>query len=422
MATDKILIVAHGHPALSPGGAEIAAYAIFEALRETPGVTPLFLAWTGAAAQRRGGTPFAAFRNRDDEILLYSDVFDHFLFSQPTDIIDQFAVLLRRIDPDIIHLHHYSKIGLEFIALARRLRPDVRIIITLHEYLGICHNYGQMVKTGGNALCYQASPHECAACFPDIPPTEFLLRRNFIRAHFDKVDLFIAPSEFLRQRYIAWGLPAWQITTLGNGTKAVDPPRPRTLRPDEGRGAFAFFGQINPFKGLLPLVAAFEHLGRTKPREAAGIHLTIHGANLEYQDASFVAAFTQALARTSAYVRFAGPYARQDIGSLMAAADWVMVPSVWWENAPLVIQEALAHRRPVICSNIGGMAEAVRPGQDGHHVRAGDPFDLAALILRVARDVPAWDRLQTTIRTPPSIAQTVTRLLEVYRERAFSLA
>ena len=422
MAREKILIVAHGHPELNPGGAEIAAYAIFQTLQKRPDKQAVFLAWTGGAAQRRGGTPYATFRGRADEVLFSTDVFDHFLFSQPSDIIDQFAILLGHIDPDVIHLHHYSKIGLEFIALAKRLNPGVRIIVTLHEYLGICHNYGQMTKTGSQALCYEASPHECTACFPAIAPTEFLLRRHFIRAHFDKVDLFVAPSEFLRQRYIAWGLPDWQIVTLGNGTPAVAPLPPRPLRPGEGRGVFAFFGQINPYKGLLPLLSAFETICNAPADDAEGLHLMIHGANLEYQSPEYVEAFTQALARTSARVHYGGPYDNRHMGKLLAGVDWVVVPSTWWENAPLVIQEALAHRRPVICSNIGGMAEKVRPGIDGFHFQVGNPFELAGLMMRLAREPGVWDRLQASMSRPMTIEEGVDGLLALYHEDAFAVA
>jgi glycosyltransferase involved in cell wall biosynthesis len=422
MRPDRVLIVTHGHPALNPGGAEIAAYAAFQDLQQRPGIRAFFLAWTGANGQHHGGTPFSAFQGRADEILFYTDSFDHFLFSQQSDIVDQFAMLLRRIAPDVIHLHHYSKIGLEFIALARSINPTVRIVVTLHEYLAICHNYGQMIKVGTNALCNEASPQYCSACFPETPSTEFLLRQTFIRAHFEKVDCFIAPSEFLRQRYIAWGLPSWQIVTLGNGTPVINPPPPRRLRPGEGRGAFAFFGQINPFKGLLPLLAAFEYVAHAPAEETAGVHLTIHGANLEFQTADFIELFSQSLGRAATRVRFAGPYAHRDMSRLMAAVDWVVVPSIWWENAPLVIQEALAHRRPVICSDIGGMAEMVRPGVDGFHFPVGNPFELAGLVLRLARDPAIWDRLQTTMARPLSTAEAVSRLLDIYRDQSFAMA
>ena len=56
----------------------------------------------------------------------------------------------------------------------------------------------------------------------------------------------------------------------------------------------------------------------------------------------------------------------------MAEIDWVVVPSIWWENSPLVIQEAFLHGRPVICSDIGGMAEKVEHEVNGLHFRVGD--------------------------------------------------
>ncbi|HEU0157547.1 MAG TPA: glycosyltransferase, partial [Stellaceae bacterium] len=121
------------------------------------------------------------------------------------------------------------------------------------------------------------------------------------------------------------------------------------------------------------------------------------------------------LARTAARVRFSGPYARRDLRRLMAAVDWVVVPSIWWENAPLVIEEALAHRRPVICSNIGGMAEKVRPGKDGFHFPVGDAAALAALIARLGGDDKIWAALRKTMRPPPTIAETADRHLALYR-------
>lgn len=123
---ETILIVSHGHPELSPGGAEIAAFALFQHLQQTEGVRPYFLAWAGDEAHRRGGTPFSTFRGRPDEILFSTEYFDHFLFSQPTDVVEHFAFLLKRIKPDIVHLHHYSRVGLEFIAIVRQIRPRAR--------------------------------------------------------------------------------------------------------------------------------------------------------------------------------------------------------------------------------------------------------------------------------------------------------
>jgi glycosyltransferase involved in cell wall biosynthesis len=412
----RILIVAHGHPDLVPGGGEHVAYNLFKALREDGTVEASFLAWSGAAAFRRGGTPFSAFRGNSGETIFFTPTFDHFLFSQPTDILDQFASYLRNLNPDIIHLHHYSQIGLEFVALARRLVLGVRIVVTLHEYLAICNNQGQMIKTDGRTLCNFASPQDCSGCYPDVAPTEFFLRRLFIDSHFEKIDLFIAPSRFLRQRYIDWGVPPGKIVYLENGTPEFVPPPPRPRVEGEGRGVFAYFGQINPFKGLLDLLKAFDLIAQAPADVNAGVRLLVHGANLEHQRPEFVESVTKAFLRNQGRVLFAGPYQRCDLSRLMANVDWVVVPSIWWENSPLVIEEALAHKRPVICSNIGGMAEKVTPGRDGLHFQVGNPFDLAQTLLQAASNPAIWDKLQVTMRRPLSMANWKDQHIDLYQQ------
>jgi glycosyltransferase involved in cell wall biosynthesis len=69
----------------------------------------------------------------------------------------------------------------------------------------------------------------------------------------------------------------------------------------------------------------------------------------------------------------------------MRSVDWVVVPSTWWENSPLVIQEARVTGTPILASNIGGMAEKVRDGVDGLHFLAGSPLDLASKIEAIVR-------------------------------------
>ena len=91
---------------------------------------------------------------------------------------------------------------------------------------------------------------------------------------------------------------------------------------------------------------------------------------------------------------FAGRYNYAELASLMSNVDWIVVPSIWWENSPLVIQEAFHFGRPVICSDIGGMAEKVDDGVNGLHFRAGDPTSLARTIKRAAEEPQLWERLR----------------------------
>jgi hypothetical protein len=89
---------------------------------------------------------------------------------------------------------------------------------------------------------------------------------------------------------------------------------------------------------------------------------------------------------------------------------------VWWENSPLVIQEAFLHRRPVICSNIGGMAEKVIDGVNGLHFRAGDPLSLAETIQRAATTKALWEKLVAGIPKVCRVEDEVDELSEIYSD------
>jgi glycosyltransferase involved in cell wall biosynthesis len=418
----RVLTIAHSHPDVSAGGAEIAAYQLHSGLALAPGVEAYFLA--AAEDPAAGGAPrVRRHRGRADEYVLASREIDHFLFSQPSDdVIAAYVALLSELEPDVVHFHHYTNLGIELIHATRSYRNTIRILFTLHEFLAICHHYGLMVTLPSLRLCAASSPGACARCFPDRTPRDFAVRRQFLLDHFAEVDLFIAPSAFLRDRYIEWGLPAWQIVVQPNGTAAVGA---RDFGSTAGTGPpnrFAFFGQVHPFKGLAPLLEAFARLPTSAGAAARDARLVVNGAYLELNDEAYVATVRGLLALLDERVSFAGPYVRSQLAERMAGVDWVVVPSTWWENAPLVIEEALAHGRPVLCSDLGGMKEKVRAGLDGFRFPPGDPDALARLMARVAGDRELWRGLQSTLRRPTTIAETVVEHLALYQDRAFGFA
>jgi len=94
--------------------------------------------------------------------------------------------------------------------------------------------------------------------------------------------------------------------------------------------------------------------------------------------------------------------------------DWVVVPSVWWENSPLVIQEAFQQGRPVICSDIGGMAEKVTDGVNGLHFTAGDAMSLAEAIKRATTTPGLWDSLREGVPAIYPMDDHVRELDRIY--------
>ncbi|MBD9640499.1 glycosyltransferase family 4 protein [Ensifer sp. ENS07] len=403
----RILVAAHNHPALHPGGTEIFAHDLFRAYQRA-GHEALFLGATNEThRQVRPGTSFQAIGPEGDEVLLWSGHFDRFFMSQIDlyGVVPDLTELLRDFRPDVVHIHHLLLLGAEFPHIVRRTLPDCRIVMTLHDYYPLCHHDGLMVRTSGKELCHKSSPDRCHSCFKDIPLDRFVLREQHLKALLRTVDRFISPSQFLRQRFIDWGLNGDQIDVIANGLPPRDAPS-RKGQPENDRPVFGYFGNLNPWKGTSVLLEAARQL----IDEGLRFELRVHGG-APFQADSFKDEIARLFKKTAPSVQQRGAYRREDIGDLIAAVDCTIVPSIWWENAPLVIGEAQSQRKPVIASNIGGMAEMVQDGVNGITVSPNDPRALAAAMRRMAESPDLRRRLSANARKPNDIDTTARRYL-----------
>jgi glycosyltransferase involved in cell wall biosynthesis len=418
MAKPKVLYVCHNHPRVRPGGAEAYAFELYQAMRDSPRFEPLFLARSGKPhsniARYHEGTLLAGVDRDPNQYFLYTEYseFDWFLGSpRNREVITRYlSDFLAAVRPEVVHFQHTLFIGYEAIRAVRNLLPEAAIVYTLHEFLPICHRQGQLLRVGTEEPCSEESPRRCHECFPDIAPQEFFLRKRFIQEQLSLVDLFLAPSRFLRDRYVDWGLPREKILVEDYGRLPVPEPAEPEDRPDRNR--LAFFGQLSHYKGVNMMLEAMKRL----LERGVDARLSIHGANLELQPQDFVDDFHELLEATEEKVTYAGAYAGADLAALLRMTDFVVVPSIWWENSPLVIQEAFLHGRPVICSDIGGMAEKVTDGIDGLHFRAGDPDSLADTIERAVGTPGLWKTLRDGIKGIYTMDEHVERLSGLYDE------
>lgn len=406
-ANRRVLVVAHGHPTFSKGGAELAASQMFHGFNARPGWEAWLLARHGERGLNRAGAAFQWLPG-GREILMSSEA-DPFLFAAANlrYLTHDLPALLRDLRPDVVHLHHYVNLGVEWARVIKSQFPAMRVAMTLHEFLAICDNSGQMIKTSGE-LCERSSPAECHVCRPGRSPQDYFLRERYLRNFLESVDVFVAPSHFLKARYVAWGLPEARIRVIENGIPAL-----AAAPAAEGSGRrFAYFGQITPFKGVDLLLQAWMALPETFRRDSS---LSIFGGGHERFGGEFASRIERLL--REAGVAHRPRYAPAELSSLMVQADWVVMPSIWWENSPLVIQEAFAHGRPVICAGIGGMAEKVRHERDGLHFAAGSLNSLRDTLRRAAEEPGLWPRLRAGIAVPHSIQQTLDDC-----ERAYALS
>ncbi len=432
MNTLRVLHIVHDHASWTAAGTELLASALVSSLDAMPGVSARLL----AMAMKRQRTDAPGFDHVDGDICAAVGTYDRFMMAR-LDCdrwADDLASLLDTEQFDIVHLHGVDRVGIETIAIVRSSRPSTAILLTLHDYQLICANDGLMVTTDG-ALCDRASVDRCHRCFPAIAAERFAMREAYLRASLEQVDLFIAPSNFLRDRFVRWGLDARKIMTLENpapglgrdrqpkkdakasrktvGTgraQLFGPRRDRKSEPPPKRNRFGFFGNISHHKGVLVLLEAARRL------QSSGTHfsLNLHGRILN-PDGGFRDAFDRAMTQIGDIARHCGPYRPEELPDLMDAIDWIVMPSLWWENGPLVLAEARHHRKPVICSGIGGMAEMIAAGTEGLHVPPGDAAALATVMGEAAMSDRLWDDCVAHLRPAVDLADYASAHVGHYR-------
>jgi len=395
----KILTISHAHPHFSLGGGEIAAYNLYKAYSQLQVVKEsMFL----ASISRHGGKEGLIYRKSPNEYLWNYAAPDYTFMSTgyKDSILSDFTDLLLTLKPTLIHCHHYWPFGLEIFPRIKKLLPNSKTILTLHEMQAICLNNGQMIRKDTNSLCFRETAEGCHQCFPEISKQQFWLRKHRYHSMFDHIDYFVSPSSFLKQRYSDWGIDNHRITVIENGQDPSDSAPPRALLTGQTRSVYGFFGQINPYKGVDVLLKA---LHAVNPKENP-VKVFIYGANLEKQPLSFretIDSLSRPLV-SNGILTMQGPYHPFQVKELMSNVDWVVVPSIWWENSPMVIQEAFNYGRPVIASNIGGMSEKVKHNVNGILVNAGSPLDLANVFEQTCHYTDRWDQLVQNIKKPLS--------------------
>tara|TARA_Y100000994_G_scaffold244621_1_gene244790 strand:+ start:13173 stop:14423 length:1251 start_codon:yes stop_codon:yes gene_type:complete len=415
MDKKKILIISHGHPDVHKGGAEIAAYQLFKEY-ETLGHQVTFLARSEEAPH--GGAAFSV-RNKENELLFHTRQDDDFLFSniRTRYIWSELRDLLKRLQPEVVHFHHFFLMGIETLLEVRKTLPEAKIVFTLHEYLAICNANGLMLKPNTGKLCSKASPRDCHNCFPEKSPADFFMREMYIKRAFSVVDRFVSPSEFLKQRYVDWGIEEGLISVIENGVPELhgqatgQHSRKELMDDDRNKIALAYFGQINRFKGLDVLLDSLLLMDKSLRSRFV---LNIHGANLQYQPEGFQKKIEHALKRLKGVAFLHGEYSSEEMPALLKDTDWMVVPSTWWENSPIVIQEAFRSNVPIIASNIGGMAEKVKHNINGLTFNVGKPLSLLEALKSVALNSKLHAVCRAGITPPISISESAQLNLALY--------
>jgi glycosyltransferase involved in cell wall biosynthesis len=399
----NILIVAQGHPAIAPGDAESAAYRLFAELARRDDAHAHFLGARRGGDVRRAriSQPFGT-----GEFLYAAPATDGFsLKNRDPEFPAAFAELLAALRPDVVHFHGLDSVGIEAPAIARRALPSARLVLSLHDFAPICAHHGQMRTRPHRGPCAAASPAACARCFPEREPAEFLLRAKYAELFLEPVDRFVAASEVIESRYVAWGIAAPRIVNLPNvaGASEILP-----LRTADGTLRIGVFGALSPFDGLGAIIEAARAL-----EKRAAIALILHGGT-DGLPADLAAESRELLTHAPRNVSLRGHYHPDTIAALMAEIDCVAVPSLGGESGASIVEDALALGRPVVASAQGGLAERVRDGINGFLIPPGDGAALARLLERLAALPHKLSDMAAAMRAPSPPEEIAARYVAFY--------
>lgn len=282
--------------------------------------------------------------------------------------------LLDESKPDICHAHNiYHHISPSILGLLHdRGLPTV---VTLHDLKIACPAYSMLAPDGICERCrggrlYNVAVHKCikgSRLLSTVVMAESVLHRA-LGSWSRCVSAFVVPSRFYIEKFCEWGYPRERFCYIPNFINAAH-YRPAS---DTG-GAFLFFGRLAREKGVGTLIRA---------AAAAGVDLDIAGTGPQEVELKSLAA------SLGGRVRFLGHLGGDRLHDAIRACRAVVLPSEWYENAPMSVLESYALGRPVIGADIGGIPELVRP-DTGWLFPSGNQEALAGCLREVQAAAPA---------------------------------
>ncbi|RMF39703.1 MAG: glycosyltransferase, partial [Anaerolineae bacterium] len=330
--------------------------------------------------------------------------------------------------PDVFHLFSGYLMGARPLRVAQEM--GIPTVVSLTDFWFLCPRI-TMLRSDGGISTLPIDPVRCARCLgeekrrfrylgkaaPALAQVYWRLQKrnaaalrerlDFLISTLNRVDCAISPSRFVRQMYVQAGVDAGRVIFSRQGRDFPSQDIPQKEPAEVLR--VGYIGQIAPHKGVHTLLEAV----RALPNAPLEVHL--------YGDSTPFPKYTRRLRGLSAgdaRIHWEGVFPRSAIGEVHRNLDVLVVPSVWYENSPNTILEAFACGTPVLASDLGGMVELVREGENGLRFPPGDSAALAELLSRMVEDRSLLARLRPNREDIPTVAQEIDALEAIYTRYA----
>ena len=354
---------------------------------------------------------------------------------------DYFDRALKSFKPDVVHFFHLNRLGTGLIE--RAVQADIPRFMTPTDFWTICPT-GQLLL-GEGSLCAGPSVHSgnCLkhlaqstqngviskaaellptawadllvllakkGTLPTYPKqAEVVALANRLPVNVSRLNQLnglVVPNGFMRELLVRHGIMADLITVAAFGIDVTAPDVSEKRSEHRSPLQIAFIGTLAPHKGCHVLIEAFN----TLPARYAT--LKIYGRSEDFPD---YARKLKLLAGDQQSIEFCGTFPNSKIAQIFVDIDVLVVPSLWYENTPLVLYSAQAARCPVVASKLPGLAEVIQDNENGLLFESGNSSDLARQLFRLIHEEDLLQRLSAQARTPKSTERYVDELLTLWR-------
>lgn len=435
----RVLLAIHGFPPTYWGGAENAAVRIANWLIKNGHSVEVF------TIERLDDPHVRIETSQQDRIVVHRLFFDikapqkHFknTYDHPH-IGAALKRLLKNKSFDIVHLVSGYLLGSQVISVIRQFK--LPIVVTLTEYWFMCARLNLL--QADQKLCVGPESHEkCVRCvisdkrryrllshyvptlidtfwslanytsFVDLKTKEVAERHQILKTALAEVDLVICPSQFILSKFEEFNYDTRNFVVIQHG---VDKPQSSLTPPTISVGTskelrLGYMGQINSHKGVDLIVQAVAGLLDAGEK----VRLDIWGNT--NSSMNYVAKLLRQSIKYPA-ICWNGGYDSTRLGEVLAGFDVLVVPSRWYENSPTVIYEAYTAGKPVVATNLGGMAELVKHEKSGLMFELNDVNDLQKQLKRLIHEPDLLPRLQTGIPVVKTADEEVEEIFNSWQE------
>lgn len=351
------------------------------------------------------------------------------------------AAVLDRLQPDLVHLFHLRRLTLSLAELLEE--RGIPVVASLTDYWFACLTgqlqFPEATPCPGpdpdSVNCLHHAAAKTFAPFERLPRPfwsgvswalgrwkrgglaislrQLQERPPIMRQALARFDRVLVPSQRMADTFAQLGFATGGIRVCPYGLDCAGLEEQPARKPWPGGQErplrVSFIGTVSPAKGVHVLLEALRLLGPDQP-----LQVRLYGSLDEHP--AYGKRVAQEVSRwPGSKLALMGLFPPDRIYAVLSEADLLVIPSLWRENSPLILLQALASGLPILASDVEGMADQLQPGHNSMLFAPGDGRELAACLERFLADPTLLARLCNHGGVPRTVSDYVDQLEGEYR-------